>query len=111
MKGIQASIESGYVDGRPRHHHPSARDRTFNREEPLVSTIFVVEYTDFILMPAEEVQEIFRHRHILVVNAPLLDEGFSIRTLKRYANVDRLVSIVGSYSHILDVSNSSPPHP
>jgi hypothetical protein len=59
-----------------------------------------------------EIQEIFWRRHILVVNAPLKDEGFSIETLDPFVSLTRQVQMLGdslgslsSHSHsIVDVS-------
>ena len=47
-------------------------------------------------MTDQVIQTIFRDRHILVHKTPLMDEGFSIDTLSRYANVNRTVEVLGS---------------
>jgi hypothetical protein len=95
LKDIHTSVETGFVENKPPHHHPSARDPNFNPENPPESCIFVVEYADFIEMTDRQLQSIFHRRHILVLNAPLRDEGFSLQTLSKYANIKRTMSIVG----------------
>jgi hypothetical protein len=61
-------VESGYVNGVPPHLLPSARETDYNRD---ASCIYVVDWTVFKDLPLLTIQEIFRHRHILVVNAPV----------------------------------------
>jgi hypothetical protein len=46
-------------------------------------------------MSPEDLQGIFRHRHILVINAPLPDEGFSLKTLKAYTKLTKVVDMQG----------------
>jgi uncharacterized membrane protein len=48
-------------------------------------------------LSAINVQNIFHHQHILIVNSPLQDEGFSVDTLQKYANVDKKLGMVGKY--------------
>jgi hypothetical protein len=95
LRDIHESVVAGFVDGKPPHHHPSARCPRFDLGSPPASCIFVVEYTDFVKKSQFEIQEIFGTRHIMVVNAPLEDEGFSLETLANYANVHRTVDIIG----------------
>lgn len=64
---IKDMVEQQMTGGIPLHRRPSARDR--HRQEGQ-SSIFVVEWKDFDEMSAKEIQDIFRHRHILVRNWP-----------------------------------------
>ena len=95
LRNIVHNVEIGYVEGRPRHHHPSAHSTSFDPSNPTQSSIFVTDYADFVNMDSHLVQDIFRHRHILVLNAPLPDAGFSIATLKNFANVTKTVDMLG----------------
>jgi hypothetical protein len=60
-------VERHVTGGVPPHRQPSARDRKLQKGQ---SSIFVVEWSDFNEMDAKEIQDIYRHRHILVVNWP-----------------------------------------
>jgi hypothetical protein len=92
LKGIQAGVESYYVDGRPRHHLPSARELEVREGQ---SCLFVAEYKDALKLSQKQLLDIFKHRHILLLNSPHSDEGFGIPTMIDYANVWRPVSILG----------------
>jgi hypothetical protein len=61
-------VEAGYVDGKPRHHLPSAREEIFDPSNTDQSSIFVVEHEKFTTMSPQLIQQIFHHRHILVLN-------------------------------------------
>ena len=67
MEEIQASCQGLYKDGKPLHHLDSARSVEFNPKDRGVSSIFVVDATDFKRMAPRQVQQIFRERHILVL--------------------------------------------
>lgn len=88
-------MESLYKDKRPPHHHSSARDPIFNVDDPPASSIFVAEYSSILGMQDTEIQDIFRHRHILVVGAPLKKMDFSLKTLSAFWNVDKKIDILG----------------
>jgi hypothetical protein len=95
LREIHENVEHGYVDGRPPHHHPSAREKIFDPSHPPHSSIFVADYQDFLKMSDMEVQLLFRDRHILVLDTPLSDEGFSLKTLKKFCNVKKMVDMLG----------------
>jgi hypothetical protein len=99
---MQESIESNYVDGRPLHHLPSARFSAVDTAAAQ-SSIFVVGYSDFMKLPPATIQEIFSHRHIMVLGTPLQDEGFNLDTLDQFANIEQIISIQGElfYKKIL----------
>jgi hypothetical protein len=67
LKKVMEMVESKYEGGVPLHRLPSAKE--LNRQENQ-SSIFVVEWKDFIEMEAMAIQGVFRHRHILVRNWP-----------------------------------------
>jgi hypothetical protein len=64
---IKQMVERQITRGIPPHRRPSARDRRLVEGQ---SSIFVVEWNEFDKMGASEIQDIFRHRHILVRNWP-----------------------------------------
>jgi hypothetical protein len=55
LRNVQSIVEQNYVDGKQRHHLPSARNPTF---EPGASIFFVVEHSDFVKLTIWEVQNI-----------------------------------------------------
>jgi hypothetical protein len=67
LKDIIEMVEKAYVDGVPLHHLLPARSRNF---DPLASSIFIIPWAEFMKMPNVEIQQIFRHRHILVTGTP-----------------------------------------
>lgn len=78
LEEIQTSVERIYKDGRPLHHLPSARSKVYT---PDVSSIFVVDAAEFMKMSAHEIQGIFRHRHILVLDVPTEHMEFDLEAL------------------------------
>jgi hypothetical protein len=67
LEKIKEMVERQFSGGLPPHRQLSARDRKLHKDQ---SAIFIVEWRDFDKMGAKEIQDIFRHRHILVVNWP-----------------------------------------
>ena len=61
-------VQANYVQGRPLHHLPTARSKTY---DPSGSSIFVTPWASFKAMSVKEIQDVFRHRHILVLDAPV----------------------------------------
>ena len=88
------NVEKGYFNDRPLHHHPSARARKYHPLKTL-SDVFVVDYDDFKVMHARNVQDIIRDRHILVVKCPTKDEGFSRESFKRFINLHKIIELHG----------------
>jgi hypothetical protein len=66
-------VESNYVTGVPPHRLRTARSRKY---DPSMSCIFVTPWTSFQTMSALDIQKIFRHRHILVLDAPVAKLNF-----------------------------------
>jgi hypothetical protein len=48
-------------------------------------------------MTAQEVQRIFRHRHILVCNGPIETGGFDLETLEMLGSLTTKVSVQGRF--------------
>ena len=72
-------VESGYIEGIPPHHLPSAMDPIY---DPAGSCIFVMPWERFKLMKACDIQEQFRHRHILVLGALVETVNFDCEGLE-----------------------------
>ncbi|MDT7543775.1 MAG: hypothetical protein QOE33_3688 [Acidobacteriota bacterium] len=85
FKDLQQNIESGYVDGKPLHHLPSARSV---KHLPDASSVFVVEHADFIAMTPGNIQNIFRDRHILVTGVPQEEQHFDEESLSIFGDID-----------------------
>jgi hypothetical protein len=60
-------VESRNYMGTPPHRLAPSRSLEY---DPSASSIYVVEYDDFALLDPRVIQNIFRHRHILVRNSP-----------------------------------------
>jgi hypothetical protein len=88
-----------FRDGLPPHLHPSARSKEYT---PGASSIFVVDLEDFRSMTAQEVQEVFRHRHILVRKSPIETTGFNLDALEMLGSLTTKVPMQGRLqAHLL----------
>ena len=92
LNEIQNNILSHFVDGLPPHRHPSALRREY---DPEASSIFVCKWDDFRQYKASDVQEIFRHRHILVRNGPVETVDFDLEGLEILGSLSAEVSLQG----------------
>jgi hypothetical protein len=63
FKSVEQSVRSLFKNGKPLHHLPSAKSRQYHQD---ASKFFIVSKEELEMMSAYEVQNIFRHRHILV---------------------------------------------
>jgi hypothetical protein len=97
FRAIQARVERFYVQGRPRHHQPSAWQTECSAHQ---SAIFVVEFPEFSRMTAAQVRDVFRHRHILVLNSPLPEMPFDLSTLSQLRDVKKTLPIEGEGSSL-----------
>lgn len=87
--GVKSRFDS---NGQPPHRQPSARDKAYN---PASSAIFVVDCEMFLTMKTAEIQEIHRHRHILVTGVKSTSKQicFGVDGLQMLADVDSPVDI------------------
>jgi hypothetical protein len=90
-------VESRYINEVPRHRLPSAREREVQDGQ---SMIFVVEWKDFNEMEAREIQDIFRHRHILVRNWPEKTLKFDHAGLSMLAPMTKKKSFQGKLNEL-----------
>jgi hypothetical protein len=67
LKDIIEMVEKAYVNGVPPHCLPPSRSHNF---DPMASSIFIIQWAEFMKMRNLEIQQIFRHRHILVTGTP-----------------------------------------
>jgi hypothetical protein len=65
---LQASVHSLYEENAPLHHSTNARSLTV---KPNASSLCVLDYHAYKDLTQTEIQQIFRHRHILVTGAPV----------------------------------------
>jgi len=93
LQRVQNLVESHYVDGRPRHHLPSARSLV---REPGASMFFIVEFADFVKMSTQTIQDVFRHRNIIVRNFPQRRFEWSLDTLSLVGELYQGRDIQGS---------------
>jgi hypothetical protein len=99
LKEIQAAIQSRVVNGKPPHRHPSARRIEY---DPKGSSIYIADWTEFSKLTPLQVQDIFRHRHILIRNAPVEQAEFTLEGLEMLGSVRRQVSLQGLSRFIFD---------
>jgi hypothetical protein len=92
LKNVHELVESHYVGGRPRHHLPSARNPELT---PGCSVFFIIDFVEFMSMPAPVIHRIARHRHIVVQNVPQDDFSWSRASLSRLGHLSSLREIQG----------------
>ena len=89
---IQA-MESLYTHGCPLHHMPSA---TSLHHQPQSSQFFVTTLAEFERLKPAQVQEVFRHRHILVRGPPPDNFQFDLHGLSQLGSLTSARDIQGS---------------
>src|ERR1700741_1613093 len=92
LQNVQELVESHYVNGRPRHHLPAARDPQYT---PGCSMFFIVDFVDFMKMPATQIHIIARDWHIVVENIPQEDFLWSCESLSWFRLLSQLREIQG----------------
>jgi hypothetical protein len=100
LESIQKSIESLYVDGRPLHHLPTARNFDFDPFDSHQSSVFVVDFPTFVKMSADALQDIFKDRHILVLNTPMKEQEFGQESLLTLGPLNKVIQIQGIFLHL-----------
>jgi hypothetical protein len=78
LSEIQTSAERLYQNGTPLHHLDSARSLDY---DPQASHFFVTTPEQLEKLTTQEIQEIFRHRHILIPGPPPRDFHFDSQGL------------------------------
>jgi hypothetical protein len=86
-------VTAGYIDGKPPHLHETAQ---WVKPDIPASCIFVAEWELFKSLSSLEVQEIFRHRHILIVNAPVETVDFDREGLETLGSLHSARTVQGS---------------
>jgi hypothetical protein len=92
LERVHALVEADYVNGRPRHHLESARNIEFT---PGASCFFIIDYNDYQKLSAATVQDIIRHRSILIENCPQREFNWSLETLEELGALDQSRDIQG----------------
>jgi hypothetical protein len=95
FKEMQDGVEKLYHNHRPRHHLPSARDLEWHPDDPTQSSVFVTDFVDFDEMEPATIQDIFRHRHILVLNMPFKGTKFSLAALSQLRDIQTPIQMQG----------------
>ena len=92
LRNIQNLVEAGYVDGRPKHHLPSARELTFT---PKSSIFFIADHSYFMKLSKKDIHRVARDRHIVVQNVPQEEFLWNRETLSKLGSLEQLREIQG----------------
>ena len=95
LKNVQELIEKNYVNNRPRHHLPAARDPVYQQGSSL---FFVIDFPAFNDLEPSDILAIARHRHIVVENVPQKKFMWDRKTLAKLGDLDQLRQIQGMSS-------------
>lgn len=91
---IQA--QTRYEDGMPLHAlGPAQFIIPLQVSSPSTSDVFVVQYGDFTTLSGQDIQAVFRHRHIMVLNVPAASWAFNLEDLYRIGDLDTEVEMQG----------------
>jgi hypothetical protein len=69
--------------------------------DPDGSSIFLADYSTFLSMSAAQIQDVFRHRHILVSDVPTEKMEFDLEGLSSLGSLSRPVSIQGNMNQYI----------
>jgi hypothetical protein len=97
LRNTLENVEASYRDGQPLHRLPNAQLEEY---DPSASCIFTVEWEKFKTMSASTLQSIFRHRHILVLDAPVETAEFDKEGLESLGSLTSVRSVQGMSSCI-----------
>jgi hypothetical protein len=96
-----------HENGVPLHALPTARQKPpspSSSPSPGESHVFVVDYKEFSTMSAFDIQGIFRHRHILVLNHPQeYSYEFDLRGLHALGHLDSKREMQGKFQGLLTI--------
>lgn len=94
LRDIMSNVKLGYKDGRPPHHHPSARQLQYN-SQTTKSCIYVVDYHQALRMTQAQLVEAGLHRDVLVTGCPYTDQGFTEQTFSQFISMRKVVEVHG----------------
>lgn len=92
LTNVQNLVKAGYIDGRPRHHHPDARNPDTDAS---TSVFFIAHHDDFMGLEESDIQRIFQERHIIVTDIPCRKYGWELPTLLKMGSLEQQREIQG----------------
>jgi hypothetical protein len=95
------SIERRFQNGQPPHHHHDAQEITFTNQQ---SCIFLTTPEKMAQLTALQIQDIFRHRHILITGLASPESHFDRKELSRLGSLTAQHSIQGVYQAYIIVN-------
>jgi hypothetical protein len=95
LRRVHALVQANYVDGKPRHHQDSARQVEWT---PGASCFLIIDRADYDLLDEDKVNEILRHRNIIIRNSPPREYPWSLDTLRQLGSLDQPRDIQGIFS-------------
>lgn len=96
MKKVEASIQGDFKNGLPPHLQPEAKSTTYVPGSDQ-SRIFVASHSEFSNLHAKDIQNILRHRLILIHGNPLdYNYGWDLESFGRVHDVDEKTTVHGA---------------
>ena len=89
------------MDGRPLSQLPSAHSPSYDPSKQNISSIFMVDCRMFKKMSPAVIQDIFRHRHILVQDVETEEMAFDLAGLASLGSIRLPCFIQGKHRQIL----------
>jgi hypothetical protein len=95
LQNVHAVVERSYINGsHPRHHLPSAHHQEYT---PEASAFFIIDYDDYLKLPANEIHNVYKDRHILICNVPGMQHPWERPTLAKLGALAQHRDIEGMF--------------
>ena len=89
-----AKSRESFVDNFPPHLSPLAADPENLDKSP--SSIFRINYSDYLMLSPSAIQAIFKKKHILIQNCPVQHKKFSLSFLHNIGgSCDKIIPVQG----------------
>jgi hypothetical protein len=98
LRILEAHVQAGFKNGLPLHLLPTARTVEY-RPGSEQSAIFVSSSADFLRLEDTAVQDILRHRAMLIHGNQFdYNYGWDLKSFARLYDVDKKISVLGEKS-------------
>lgn len=92
---LQKSVESSYVNHRPLHHLPTSQ--VIQDLGSHTSRIFVTTASEFRKLTPSRIQDIFKDRHILLLDVDMEELDFDLDSLSNLGDIQKPCRITGKF--------------
>ena len=99
LRNVHGLVERSYVkESHPRHHLPSARQQDYTLE---ASAFFIINHDEYAKLTKDDIHNIFKKRHILILNVPAMSQPWNRQTLAKLGALTQRRDIQGKCNNLL----------